>query len=273
VHVLADNLHAGEEFMPNEMTRPRIPPSRISKFDPRPMIVKGNFRSVLALSNAARSASFAGSAKKSAVPPTRNVVRFARGSSARTPVSAETATAQLFKKIGIGLGIHVGNNDSRTQCVRHFVRRFGDIACAQEQNEITRLNGAEHRRRDIGQGWNEFDGPASFPNRGSQHSAIRSGNFPFARRIHFSEKQLIRVGERLGELAHQLQRSRVAMRLKNHHQPARLRLFEGSQHGMDLIGMMSVIVEHTAVLVRKQLLLPPAAPRKSPRASAIAGGE
>ena len=76
-----------------EITTPRIPPSRTSRFDPRPSTKKFSPRSAQNFNMVAKSASLAGSTYTSAKPPTRSVVFFANGSFARTKLAADKRLA------------------------------------------------------------------------------------------------------------------------------------------------------------------------------------
>ena len=65
-----------------------------------------------------------------------------------------------------------------------------------------------------------------------------------ARRVDVGEHDLVGGGQRVAELAHQVARAAVAMRLERHDDARRLRRASGRQHRGDLGGMMAVVVDH-----------------------------
>ena len=73
-----------------QITIPRIPPSRITRFEPRPSRNTGTSCVAAYRIVAAKSVSLAGVTKTSAAPPTPSVVRLASGSFSSTSLSVLT---------------------------------------------------------------------------------------------------------------------------------------------------------------------------------------
>ncbi len=237
------------------ITKPSIPPSRTSRFDPRPITKTGN--SFVAQKPAVRRKPPPSwvRAQNWAGPPTRSVVCLESGSYS----VAVPSVAEQRREVPRGFS-------SR----REPGARLVDVSRAQADHQITRL---QHRADARG------DQPGKVVLVESGRDAPRAATHPRSDwpvtpgiacslgGINARDHHDVGRFERASELVAQRLRARITVRLKHRDDPARMPRARRLQRGADFTRMMAVIIDHREARAAVfELETPPRAAKRFQRA-------
>ena len=123
-----------------------------------------------------------------------------------------------------------------------------DVTRPERDDQIARLQNRVHRRAQTAKRRLVVDVRVAVAAHGIAYPLTSHAcHGRLARRVNFGDENLVRIMERAGEFAEQGARPGIAVRLEERQYPLPAAVARSRERGLDLGGMMRVIIHHHVV--------------------------